>query len=193
MQQRQFQYTHSSMPRSAEKPSSSPDHAGLPSEPVPLDQIYDRYSASVFRRARTLLRDPDRAQDAVQEVFLRAVEHRMAVEAHPLPWLFRVTKNLYLNDVRDERRRRRLRASRPVESHHEQGSHARVAVKQLLARVPEDLQQIAFCYYVQDLSHQEIAPIFGLSRRTVGNRLAAFQAIADELFEPEPNGARLAE
>jgi RNA polymerase sigma-70 factor (ECF subfamily) len=190
MEHRQFRYTHGSLPRSAEKPSSSPDHAGLPTQPVPLDQIYDRYRTSMLRRARTLLSDPDRAQDAVQEVFLRAVEHRMAVEAHLLPWLFRVTRNLCLSDVRDDRRRRRLRASQPVESHREQGSHARLAVKQLLARVPEELQQIAFCYYVDNLSHQEIAPMFGLSRRTVGNRLAAFQAIADQLFELEANGAR---
>jgi RNA polymerase sigma-70 factor (ECF subfamily) len=190
MEQRQFRYTRGSLPRSVETPSGSPDHAGLPSQPVPLDQIYDRYRAKMLRGAQTLLSDPDLAQDAVQEVFLRAVEHRMAVEAHLVPWLFRVTRNLCLNDVRDDRRRRRLRASHPVESHREQGSHARVAVKQLLARVPDELQQIAFCYYVHDLSHEEIAPIFGLSRRTVGNRLAAFQAIADELFQREANGAR---
>jgi RNA polymerase sigma-70 factor, ECF subfamily len=129
------------------------------------------------------LRDPDRARDAMQEVFLRAVQHQVRMSAHPLPWLFRVTSNLCLTDVRDDRRQGHLRAIHVLETVRECGTDARVALKQLLARVPEELQQIAICYYVDDLSHAEIAEMFGVSRRTIGNRLATFQALADELFE----------
>ena len=81
-----------------------------------LKEIYDLYGAQVFRRARTLLRDPDRARDATQEVFLRAVQDPGGVRAHPLPWLFRVTKNLCLNNLRDSRRRIQLLAGRGPES-----------------------------------------------------------------------------
>jgi RNA polymerase sigma-70 factor (ECF subfamily) len=147
-----------------------------------LDQIYDRYRPSVLRRARTILRDPDRAEDAMQEVFLRAVQHPVRMRSHPLPWLFRVTKNLCLNDVRDGRRRGHLRSIRSFDCQREPANDARVALKQLLARIPDELQQIAVCYYVDDLSHQEIADLFGVSRRTIGNRLTAFQTLADQLF-----------
>jgi RNA polymerase sigma factor (sigma-70 family) len=171
------------MSRSAEKKTSGFDAPSFPEEAASLDQIYGRYGARVFRRARRLLRDTDRAEDAMQEVFLRAVQHRAEMSHHSLPWLFRVTTNLCLSDVRDDRRRRHLRSSQPVEPQRDQGTDARVAVKQLLARVPQELREIALCYYVDDLSHDEIAPIFGVSRRTIGNRLAAFQAIANEVFE----------
>jgi RNA polymerase sigma factor (sigma-70 family) len=151
-----------------------------------LQQIYDLYGPQVLRRARTLLRDPEGARDATQEVFLRAVQDPRSVGACPLPWLFRVTKNLCLNNLRDHRRRGRLLAGRDGEvaaPRSAGGPDARVAVGELLARVPAHLQEIAVHYYVDDLSHEDIAAIVGVSRRTVGNRLAAFQALADELFE----------
>jgi len=147
-----------------------------------LEQIYDRYGGTVFRRARTLLGDPERARDATQEVFLRAAQDLERVSAHPLPWLFRVTTNLCLNNLRDNRRRIRILASWSGDVPPEQAAEARLAIIQLLARVPADLKEIALSYYVDDLSHEDIASMFGVSRRTIGNRLAAFQALVDELF-----------
>jgi RNA polymerase sigma-70 factor (ECF subfamily) len=136
----------------------------------------------VFRRARALLRDPDRARDATQEVFLRAARDPGRMGAEPLRWLFRVTTNLCLNNIRDSRRHGRLLASYPFESNRECGVESCLAVSELLARVPTELRQIAIAYYVDDLSHEEIAVTLGISRRTVGNRLAAFQTLAAELF-----------
>jgi len=153
-----------------------------PSPAPTLQELYDRYGACVFRRARTLLGDPDRARDATQEVFLRAAQDPERVRAHPLPWLFRVTTNLCLNNLRDHQRRVRILANRSADVAADQAADARLAVNQLLARVPPDLKEIALSYYVEDLSHEDIALMFGVSRRTIGNRLAAFQALADELF-----------
>jgi len=150
-----------------------------------LEEIYDRYGATVFRRARTLLGDPERARDATQEVFLRAAQDLERVSAHPLPWLFRVTTNLCLNNLRDNRRRIRILAGRTFDIVLDHGTEARLAVNQLLARVPEDLKEIALHYYVDDLSHEDIASMLGVSRRTIGNRLAAFQALADQMFAQE--------
>jgi RNA polymerase sigma-70 factor, ECF subfamily len=148
-------------------------------------EIYDRYGAHVFRRARTLLRDPERARDATQEVFLRAVQSPRSVTAHPLPWLFRVTKNLCLNNLRDHRRRGQLLAGLAAQTGGDGAPHARLLVGELLARVPADLREIVAHYYLDDLSHEDIAALVGVSRRTIGNRLAAFQAIADELMLEE--------
>lgn len=162
--------------------------AVLPAEPSTaptLKEIYDRYGDQVFRRARTLLRDPERARDATQEVFLRAVQDPGRVGSHPLPWLFRVTKNLCLNNLRDHRRRELLLASQGAQIGGDGRTDARVVVNQLLARVPADLQEIAVHYYLDDLSHEEIAAIVGVSRRTIGNRLTAFQALADEVLVQE--------
>jgi len=166
--------------------STAPPVPAAAPEPT-LKEIYDLYGDRVFRRARTLLRDPERARDATQEVFLRAVQDPRSVGAHPLPWLFRVTKNLCLNNLRDNRRRGLLLASRGTEIGGDGRTDARVVVNELLSRVPPDLQAIAVYYYLDDLSHEDIAAIVGVSRRTIGNRLAAFQALADELLLKEGN------
>ena len=152
--------------------------------PPSLDEMYDRYGDRVLRQARSLLRDPERARDTTQEVFLRAAQHPLDMRTHPLPWLFRVTKNLCLNHIRDNRRRGQLLANHAPGPRCEPGTDARLAWTQLLAQVPNDLQRIAISYYVDELSHDEIAALCGVSRRTIGNRLAAFLALAAELFEP---------
>jgi RNA polymerase sigma-70 factor (ECF subfamily) len=146
-----------------------------------LGEMYSRFGASVFRRARSLLGDPDRARDATQEVFLRAMRNPARVGSHPLPWLYRVTTNLCLNTLRDRKRRGVLLSTWPIGLFVDGATEARVTVSELLARVPDDLQEIAIYYYVDDLSHEDIAEILGVSRRTVGNRLAAFHALTREI------------
>jgi RNA polymerase sigma-70 factor, ECF subfamily len=158
-------------PRTIEAPSS-------------LDELYDRYGDAVYRQAQSLLRDSDRARDTTQDVFLRAAQYPIGMSTHPLPWLFRVTKNLCLNHIRDSRRRGELLRSHSPEPRREHGADARLAWNQLLAQLPEDLQQIAVSYYIDELSQEEIAAVHGVSRRTIGNRLAAFQSLAIALFEP---------
>ena len=159
--------------------------APSPSEaPSSLDELYDRYGDAVYRQAHSLLRDPDRARDTAQEVFLRAAQHPIGMSGHPLPWLIRVTKNLCLNHIRDSRRRGELLRNHAPEPGREHGGDARLAWNQLLAQLPEDLQQIAVSYYIDELSQDEIAAAHGVSRRTIGNRLAAFQSLATALFEP---------
>ena len=62
------------------------------------------------------------------------------------------------------------------------GADTQILVRRVLERVPEELQDVAIYYYVDDLSHDEIATIVGVSRRTVGNRLATFHAAVSELL-----------
>jgi RNA polymerase sigma-70 factor (ECF subfamily) len=148
-----------------------------------LREIYSQYSRSVFRRARTILGDADAAKDATQEVFLRAMKTggSSRLEPSPMAWLYRVTTNLCLNSVRDTKRRGEILSNWMPESSHDEDAEARVIVQKILAGVPEELQEIAIYYYVDEMSHEEIAALVGVSRRTVGNRLAAFQALTGEL------------
>jgi len=70
-----------------------------------------------------------------------------------------VTKNLCLNNLRDLRRRGQLLAGRAAQTGGDGATHARLLVGELLARVPADLQEIAAHYYLDDLSHEDIAAL----------------------------------
>ena len=68
---------------------------------------YLRYGPMVLRRCRALLRDPAKAEDAMQDVFvtLMRFEERLSDEA-PGALLLRVATNVCLNRMRGDRRRR---------------------------------------------------------------------------------------
>jgi RNA polymerase sigma-70 factor (ECF subfamily) len=71
-----------------------------------VESHYLRYGPMVLRRCRTLLRDPAKAEDAMQDVFVSLIrsEERLRDEA-PGALLLRVATNVCLNRLRGERRR----------------------------------------------------------------------------------------
>lgn len=152
-----------------------------------LAALYARYSRSVFRRARTLLGDSDAAKDATQEVFLRVMraEPGDGFGEEPMAWLYRTTTNLCLNSLRDVKRRGELLTERRGDDTSKDNQDARILVRRILAQVPEDLQEVAIYHYVDELSQAEIAEILGVSRRTIGNRLASFHSLVGELVARE--------
>ena len=72
---------------------------------VDLAALVGTYSALLFRVAHSLLRSRTEAEDVVQDVFVRVIEHRLSLVAvrDMRVWLIRITWNLALD------RRRRIR------------------------------------------------------------------------------------
>jgi RNA polymerase sigma-70 factor, ECF subfamily len=154
-----------------------------------VDELYRRFGPLVFRRARTLLGDEQAASDAMQEVFMRTLRSHEAFrhEASPTTWLYRITTNYCLNVLRDGSRHRQRLAERAAPQPGGSvvtGSDPEVPLllAEILERLPVELCEIATYYYVDCLSHDEIADVIGTSRRTVGNRLREFHARAEGLF-----------
>jgi RNA polymerase sigma factor (sigma-70 family) len=153
-----------------------------------LEALYRKHGKMVFRRARALLGDNQSAHDAVQDIFLRALGARADFEhaASPVAWLCKVTTNHCLNRLRDiERRRALLEEHLPSEETATPSrAEPRLAVIDLLRRLPDELSEIAVYYYVDQMNHDEIAEILGVSRRTVGHRLEEFHAAVAALLAP---------
>ncbi|HEX5101220.1 MAG TPA: RNA polymerase sigma factor [Polyangiaceae bacterium] len=139
------------------------------------DLMRDVY-VTIERAARRILRNDDDAKDVAQEVFLRAIcKARAEGFVAPPAWLHRVTTNLCLNRLRDERRRRELLFDSTPETSRPSPPEATVLLRQLLHEMPDTFECAVRRHYLDEESHQEIAVGMGVSRRTVGNRLAAFQ------------------
>ena len=140
---------------------------------IALEELYRRYGASVLRRARQLLRDEAAARDAMQDVFLKAwrAGDSFRRDASPMTWLYHITTNHCLNQLRDQQRRAELLREQHACVDTASSSDDRIVVAQVLASLPEDLRAIAVYYFIDQMSHDEIASIVGLSRRTIGNRV----------------------
>ena len=147
-----------------------------------LHLAYAQHEAMVRRRIRRFVDNPHDAEDALQDVFLRALEKSgtYRAEASPSTWLYRLTTRYCINRVRNRRNRAALELenlgaltwSQPVvnadcESH--------VLLHEVLAELTDEEAEIVRLYCVEDRTHAEIAREIGVSRRTVGNRLARIQ------------------
>ncbi len=169
-------------------------HACNVKDQTSIEDLYRKYATMVVRRARTLLGDEQSANDAMQEVFVRALRAGASFrgEASPVTWLYRVTTNYCLNQIRDTARRRELleRQGPATDAGPDRAQEDRFAVARLLETLRDDLQEIAVYYFIDQMNQDEIAEILGVSRRTVGNRLQEFRQSAEHVFKDVLEPAR---
>jgi RNA polymerase sigma factor (sigma-70 family) len=148
-----------------------------------VERIFDAYGPMVLRRARTLLGDEDEAKDVMQEVFMKALtEHpKFEVSAQAASWLYRVTTNTCLNQLRNSRRRRALVQERAPEEPALTGdSELALLARQLLAEADERWARAAVMVHVDGMSYQEASEALGVSTRSVSNFLTRFRTFALE-------------
>jgi RNA polymerase sigma-70 factor (ECF subfamily) len=71
-------------------------------EPAALEELIRRHERRLYQLAYRLLKDPLEAEDALQEVFLKAYEHagRFQPFSTVKAWLNRITANHCLNRLR---------------------------------------------------------------------------------------------
>jgi len=160
--------------------ADSPGSSRLSGDAGLLAELYDRHAAGVYARCRYLLRDDEAARDALQDVFVRVLralpDFREA--ASPSTWILRIATNHCLNLRRSERASWRVELVRLAEGrkHESESPDRRELVRALLAAAPEEAQEVAVLYYVDELTQAEIAEATGRSLPTVRKRLREFLA-----------------
>jgi RNA polymerase sigma-70 factor, ECF subfamily len=144
-------------------------------------ELYRQYGQVVYRRCLRLLKDPDAAQDATQEVFMKLVRDIEKLEGREtvLPWIYRVAMNHCLNLRRNSSRRGEDTADSELEVADGGPVPAaaypdRALVQQVLSRFDEATQAVAVGVLVDGMEHEEIAEVLGVSRRTVARKLERF-------------------
>ena len=147
-----------------------------------LGELYDLYRLPVYRTALGITRDPDAADDILQEAFLRlhTYAHRINPALPLAPWLYRIAVNLSYNWVT---RRNRWRAPLedfidsligPTKDNPEPVAEQNDTVRQMqtaIATLPLNQRVVVVLYYLNELSLQEIADILECPTGTVKSRL----------------------
>jgi len=153
-----------------------------------LESLFRLYGHHVLRRAQSILGDGDAAKDVMQEVFARALNARAVLPnaAATMGWLYRITTNICLSGMRDRNRRRQIldRWVPNPTSATVPATDSALTIQALLRDLPDDLQELAVYYFVDDMSQAEIAELTGIPRRTVGYRLEQFRARAQAADVP---------
>ena len=144
---------------------------------IDVQALYESHGPMVLRRCRSLLRDEDRALDAMQDVFVLLLRNdaRLVADA-PASLLLRMATNVCLNRIRstarkpedaDEALLHRIAGDDGLESR----SLARAALDRIFGREPESTRAMAVMHLVDGMTLEEVANEVGLSVSGVRKRL----------------------
>lgn len=139
------------------------------------ETLYRQYAPMILRRVRHFFRGPE-AEEVLQDIFLRLLERPELTDdvSSTVTWLYRVTTNHCITQLRKKRRRSELleqhaQSFQPTTEQARQ--EARALLNQMFRGLDDELAAMGLYYYLDGLTHAEIARIMDCSPRTVGNRL----------------------
>jgi RNA polymerase sigma factor (sigma-70 family) len=145
-----------------------------------LKDLYSKYGGSVYGRCRYLLKDKNQAEDAMQDVFAKAISSYpdFRVDSSPLNWLMKIATHHCLNVLRGQRSwRRAYERARQAQGDPPHGPHSleiREAVRHLLSRFDLETQAAAIHYHVDEMTLEEVAAALKRSVPTIRKRLQHF-------------------
>ena len=156
---------------------------------------------AVARFARSLTRDSARADDLVQETYLRALRgwHTFRTGSDPKRWLFTVCHHTFLNTARREARYVLAPDDDPeLESLATASAHARAlqsgaarlaeqmdlgpAIARALASIPAHFRGAVVLVDVEGQSYEEAALVLGVAVGTVRSRLFRGRRLLQDLL-----------
>jgi RNA polymerase sigma-70 factor, ECF subfamily len=143
---------------------------------IDLAALVETYSSLLFRVAHSVLRSRNEAEDVVQDVFVRVLEHHRSLTAvrDMRVWLVRVAWNLAID------RRRRIRPEQfdegfaeslvgrnlPADEALNEAQRLRFVLREL-ERLPKAERNVLLLSVVEELGTAEMAEVLGRSESAV--------------------------
>ncbi len=161
-----------------------------------MTELVEPLIPALRRYARALMRDPDTADDLVQDSLERAMTRwsQRRREQSTRAWMFTILHNLAIN---------RLRTRKPAHLPLDDVSEARLAqapdqeaamqrrdLLEALERLPEDQRHLLLLISLEGLSYAEAAVVTGVPIGTVMSRLARARERLRRLLEEGVDPAR---
>lgn len=152
-----------------------------------IEALYERFGSMVYGRCMQMLRNEDDAIEAMQDVFVKVLKMRDVDITSPSSLLYVMATRHCLNLLRSKKRRPEDAntdlVSRIANAGTDQRSYARMMLDWLFGESPEHSQLIAVLYYVDGLTHAEVADEVGMSVSSVRRRLKTMRDMLGELGE----------
>lgn len=152
--------------------------------------LVEREIPRLRRYARYLVRDPNRADDLVQETLVRAIEklHTWQQGTNMRAWLFVIMRNSFISEVRNEKRRPMtsiLRDDHPAYAvtGGEMTHVAFIDVQRAFEVLSEDHRDILQLVVIEGLKYEEAAAVLNVPIGTVRSRVARARLALRDLLE----------
>jgi len=141
--------------------------------PQAFERLLDRYENKVFRLALTFLRNPARAEEVTQDIFLKLWQALPAYDGRAAPgsWLYAIARNTCLSAARAESYRRTLPLDAVREPVARAGGAGDIEVAQCIDRLSEIQRQVITLFYLEEKRVDEVARMLDLPEGTVKSHL----------------------
>jgi RNA polymerase sigma-70 factor (ECF subfamily) len=155
---------------------------------IDVAALYSKYSPMVLRRCRHLLRDEELAADAMQETFVRVLQHKTTLNArYPSSLLYRIATNVCLNMLRSRKRRATVSAEPFIDNLADaERVDERVVNEYMLEKMfeseREDTRMAVQMHYLEEKTLAETAQAVGLSISGVRKRLSTLRRHSEALL-----------
>lgn len=146
-------------------------------EKLQIESLYNQYGASLYRRARHLLRNDQEASDILQDVFVAVVKYgdSFRQESSPYTWLYRITTNLCLNRIQ-KNKKFDLMATEKLPMGAQVDQPYTKDWDKFVGKLDVKTRQVLVHRYHDDMGQEEIAELMGITRKTVYNYLEKIEA-----------------
>ena len=166
----------------------------------PISVAIVEYLGALYNYARILTRNQAEAEDLVQETYLRAIPamHRLRVDSNVKSWLFKILRNVWLNQLRKLKTDPQMvhidADGSPREEPVDPGKHSyevyvsKLEIKQVRAAIeqlPAEFREIILLREFEELSYQEIAALLECPAGTVMSRLARARSRLRAILSPQ--------
>ena len=129
---------------------------------------------TLYRTARSILRNEQDAQDAVQEAVTQAFArlHTLRDPAKFKPWLLRILVNTCYDACRRRRSTVYLEAVGETLAAPQSDCEERMRLWSAVMRLPEEQKAVVTLFYYEDLPIRAISEVLGVTQGTVKTRLS---------------------
>lgn len=133
-------------------------------------KLIEKNKMSLYKTAKSYLKNEDDVADAIQDTILSAYEHigELRNVSYFKTWITRILMN-HCNDLL--RRQKRLSSAEWTEDKAVFVSADDSAFYELLEELPEDVRMIFLLYYGEGFTTKEVAQILELNENTVKSKL----------------------
>ena len=142
-----------------------------------VESLYLRYADDVLRVSYFYLGDREKAEDVMQEVFLRVMDKQPVLrEGSEKSWLLKVALNICRDQWRSSWAKRVILGSKrldiiPADDELEDRTE-KEALMQAVHSLPADVREVFLLFYYQRYTIEEISKILDVQAGTVSSRLS---------------------
>ncbi len=147
-------------------------HSARKGDVSAFGSLYEEYSSGLYKFAFWYLKNPDDAEDAVQNCVLNAFQKIGSVRKPEAfrSWFFQILANACRDILRDKQKRGNLSledADAPVFDNYEDGSFTR-----MLSALNDEDRRIVTLSVVGEFNSREISRLMGINENTVRSKLS---------------------